>query len=61
MLFMKKLEYVEKLLRVKNNWKKFYFPYSTHFLCAIQMKMCDMINPEIILLPDVCYEGYILI
>ena len=57
---IRKCESATHFMRVNKNGKDYYIPCSPSSPGAIQMKMHDMSNPEMLLPPDVCYEDYIL-
>ena len=57
---IRKCESATHFMRVNKNGKDYYVPCSPSSPGAIQMKMHDMSNPEMLLPPDVCYEDYIL-
>ena len=57
---IRKCESATHFMRVNKDGKEYYVPCSPSAPGAIQMKMHDMANPEMLLPPDVCYEDYIL-
>ena len=57
---IRKCESATHFMRVNKDGKEYYVPCSPSSPGAIQMKMHDMANPEMLLPPDVCYEDYIL-
>ena len=57
---IRKCESATHFMRINKDGKEYYVPCSPSAPGAIQMKMHDMANPEMLLPPDVCYEDYIL-
>ena len=57
---IRKCESITHFIKINKNGKEYYIPCSLSALGVIQIKIHDMANPEILLLPDVCYEDYIL-
>ena len=57
---IRKCESATHFIRIQKDGKDYYTPCSPSQPGAIQMKMHDMPNPEMLLPPDVCYDDYIL-
>ena len=57
---IRKCESATHFIRIQKDGKDYYTPCSPSQPGAIQMKMHDMPNPEMLLPPDVCYDDYII-